>query len=412
LVVRFSERPGAALGILTGLNLLNYLDRYVVAGTLPLIISGLHLTDDQAGSLQSVFILVYAVASPAMGWLGDRGRRLPLAAVAVALWCVATFASGLAPTFLALLLARALVGVGEAGYSVVTPSLLSDLYPAERRGRVLAIFYAAIPVGSALGYIFGGSVGSALGWRSAFMIAGGPGLLFALGLLLLREPRRGRYDTAAKASAPLALRETLAALRARPSYLVNTAAQAIYTFSIGGLGAWMPTYFVRERHLPLSEASTVFGGILVVAGLVGTIVGGWVGDRLARRYASAYFTSSAVALFASMPFTLLAILSPHPSVFWPAMFFTLLLLFVNTGPLNAAMANVLPPDLRARGFALYTLAIHALGDGPSPKLIGLASDRFGLKLPVLVAGLLLVPAGLVLLAGRNTLVRDLEASRA
>jgi MFS family permease len=172
----------------------------------------------------------------------------------------------------------------------------------------------------------------------------------------------------------------------------------------------MPTYLVRERALGLGSATSTFGGILVLAGFIGTIVGGQAGDRLAKRFPGAHFTFSGWALLSSIPFTLLAVLSPRPAIFWPAMFATLLLLFVNTGPLNAAMANVLPAALRGRGFALYSVAIHLLGDALSPTLIGLASDRVGLRLPVLASGLLLAVAGLVLLAGRRALVTDLRAS--
>jgi predicted MFS family arabinose efflux permease len=406
-----TPRPAGTLSVLTTLNVLNYLDRFVGAAVLPLIITGLALTDGQAGTLQSAFILVYSLASPAAGALGDRGRRLRLAAGGVALWSAATVASGLAPTYGWLLAARALVGIGEAAFGVVTPSLLADLYPPDRRGRALGIFYAAVPVGSALGYMVGGAVGQRFGWREAFFVAGGPGLLLAGALLLLREPPRGSFD-AAPAPAGRTLREAWAALRARPSYVVNTAAQTIYTFSIGGLAAWMPTYLVRERQLTLQAATFTFGLILVLAGFLGTLIGGQAGDRLAARHpeAGAHFVFSGVALVASLPFTVLAVVSPHPAIFWPSMFVTLLLLFLNTGPLNAAMANVLPPDLRARGFALYTVVIHLLGDALSPTLIGLASNRIGLRWPVLATGLLMVAAGLVLIAGRRTLVTDLRAT--
>jgi MFS family permease len=172
----------------------------------------------------------------------------------------------------------------------------------------------------------------------------------------------------------------------------------------------MPTYFVRERHLALSDATDRFGAALVLAGLIGTLVGGVWGDRLARRRMGAHFSFSGIALLASVPFTLLAILAKSPVIFWPAMFATLLLLFLNTGPLNAAMANVLPPELRARGFSIYTVAIHLLGDAISPSAIGVASDYIGLQLPVLISGLMVAVGGLVLLAGRRHLVADLQAA--
>jgi predicted MFS family arabinose efflux permease len=332
-----------------------------------------------------------------------------LATAGVLVWSAATVASGLAPTFALLLVARAIIGVGEASYSVVTPSLLSDYYPAERRARALGVFYAAIPVGTALGYVVGGLVGEALGWRAAFLVAGAPGALLALALLLFREPPRGRLDApSATEATPLGMGASLRVLAARRSYLVNTTAQVIYTFAMGGLATWMPTYFLRERDIPLGTASSIFGALLVVAGFAGTLLGGQLSDRLARRQRGADFTVSGWSLMASLPFTALAVLSPTPAVFWPAMFATLLLLFINIGPLNAAMANVLPAGLRSRGFAVTAAVMHLLGDASSPWLIGVASDRIGLMIPVLVTGCLLAGAGVVLLLGRRSLEADLR----
>ena len=405
------DSPRAILAALTGLNGLNYLDRYVGAATLPLILASLSLSDAAGGLLQSAFILTYAIVCPFIGWAGDRGPRMRLAAAGVFLWSVATVASGLAPTYAMLLLARAVVGVGEASYAVVTPSLLSDCYPPERRARVLGIFYAAIPVGSALGYVVGGLVGEHFGWRAAFFVAGAPGMVLAFVLLVLAEPRRGAYDAGgAGAITPLSLGASLRALVARRSWISNTVAQVIYTFAMGGLATWMPTYFVRERGIPLATAASTFGLILVAAGFIGTLLGGRIASGVAKRWPGADFTLSGLSLVASIVFTCFAILAPQPSVFWPAMFVTLVLLFFNIGPLNAAMANVLPAQLRARGFAVTTMLIHLLGDAASPWIIGEISDRVGLKLPVLVTGCMLALAGVVLLWGRKTLVTDLRAA--
>jgi MFS transporter, Spinster family, sphingosine-1-phosphate transporter len=402
-------RPGIVLTALTGLNGLNYLDRYVAAATLPLILAGLAISDTAGGLLQSAFILTYSLACPIAGWLGDRQPRMRLAAAGVFVWSAATLASGLAPTYAFLLLARSIIGVGEASYAVVTPSLLSDCYPPDRRSRVLGIFYAAIPVGTALGYVIGGLVGEAYGWRAAFFVAGAPGALLAVLLLLLPEPPRGALDPVGPdAATPLGLGASLRALAARRSYLVNTGAQVIYTFAMGGLATWMPTYFVRERGLSLGTAATTFGLILVVAGFAGTLVGGRLSDAFAKRSRSAHFTLSGASLVLSIAFTLPAILAPSPAVFWPAMFATLFLLFMNIGPLNAAMANVLPADLRGRGFAVTTMVMHLLGDAASPSLIGLVSDRIGLTAPVLLTGCMLAVAGVVLLVGRDSLATDLE----
>lgn len=399
-----------ALGVLSGLNVLNYADRYVGAAMLPLILSSLALSDAQGGLLQSAFIVSYSLFSPLAGWLGDRWARLRLAAAGVLVWSVATVASGLAPTYVTLLLARTVIGVGEAGYAIVTPSLLSDFYPPERRTRVFAIFYAAIPVGTALGYALGGAIGSAYGWRTGFFFAGIPGAVLAFILLGLTEPERGASDAAgARPATPLGLGPSLRALAARPSYLYNATAQVLYTFAMGGLATWMPTYYVRERGLVLGTASTTFGLLLLVAGFAGTVLGGQLTDRVARKLRGAQFAISGWGLALSLAFTLGAVLASSPAIFWPCTFVTLLLLFLNIGPLNAAMANVLPSDLRARGFALSTMAMHLLGDAASPWLIGIVSDQVGLTAPILAAGVLLALAGLLLLMGRGALDRDVAS---
>lgn len=408
-MARLHPSPRASLAVLTGLNFLNYLDRFIPAAVLPAIVADLHLSGAQAGSMQLVFILAFAVISPMFGWLGDRRARFPLAAAGVFVWSVATVGSGLATTFALLIVARALTGVGEASYTVVTPSLISDFYPVDRRGRALALFYAAIPIGSAVGFILGGAINARYGWRAAFFVAGVPGAALAALLLMFRDPVRGSFD-AAPAHTPGAARDTWSALRARPSYFFNTIAQIIYTFAVGGLAFWMPTYFVEVRHLPLDVASRNFGLVLVLSGFAGTLIGGRGGDALARRRPDGHFVLTGAAFIATLPFTLLAILHPSPAIFWPAMFLTLLLFFINTGPLSAAMANVLAPEMRGRGFAINTLAIHVFGDAPSPLLIGVAKDHVGLAVPTLVTGLLVVVAGVVLLAGCASLRRDLRAA--
>ena len=316
-------RPGLILGALTALNGLNYLDRYVAAATLTLILADLRLSDSQGGLLQSMFIVTYALACPLAGWLGDRGSRMRLAAVGIFIWSLATVGSGLATSYALLLLARAVTGIGEAGYGVVTPPLLSDCYPPARRAAMLGIFYAAIPVGSALGFTsWAAWWARRTGGEAAFFVAGAPGVALAFVLLLLAEPLAG-------ASTPLPRpgprrRSPRAPSSDGRAMCVNTAAQIIYTFAMGGLATWAPAYFVRERGIPLAVATTTFGGLLVVAGFLGTLIGGRLAQRLARRSPGADFVLSGWSLTASIVFTLFAILSPQPLVFWPAMFVMLL----------------------------------------------------------------------------------------
>ena len=407
-MARLLPSPRTALAVLTGLNLLNYLDRFIPAAVLPAISRPTCTCPDTQAGLAAAGLHPELRAHLAGVRLAGRpARALPLAAIGVFVWSAATVGSGPGHHVRdCWSLARALTGVGEASYTVVTPSLISDFYPADRRGRALALFYAAIPIGSAVGYMIGGAIAAHWGWRAAFFVAGAPGAAAGAVLLMFRDPVRGAFDASRRASrsrVTAARHPRAPCARARASSSTPSA-QTIYTFAVGGLAFWMPTYFVRSRgHLDAGDATLTSAVVLLLGRLRRDA------DRRARRRSPRppppRRPLPAVRRRPSSrrcPFTLLAILHPSPAIFWPAMFMTLLLLFINTGPLNAAMANVLPADLRGRGFAVNTLSIHVLGDAPSPLARSAsASDRIGLQLPVLVTGLLLVVAGLVLLAGRR-----------
>ncbi len=395
------------LAVLTGINLLNYLDRYVIAGVLPLVQQEFGRNDTQMGVVSSSFLLVYSIASPFTGWLGDRFPRKWFVAGGVLIWSAATLWSGRAQTFPELLAARALIGIGEAGYAAMAPSLISDLFDVSRRGRMLSLFYAALPVGTALGFGIGGWVGEHHGWRTAFLVAGAPGIVLGLLALLMPEPPRGGHDPGppGEPASPLQIARTLLKTR---SYLVNTAGATAMTFAMGGLGAWMPAFLHRERGVPLDRAGITFGAILIVAGFIGTLLGGWVGDKLAARHAGGYFLSAGGGLLLGVPGAIIGATAHSPSLYWPAMFVALFFLFFNTGPLNAAMVNVVPPTMRASAVAVNVLCIHLLGDALSPTVIGWISDRSTLGDAVLLLGGVFGIAGVILLAGSGVLKRDME----
>ena len=174
--------------VLSGINLFNYLDRYVISSLLPLMKEELGLSDARLGSLASWFMVSYLALSPFAGYLGDRYKRKYLIGSTVIVWSLATAATGLSRSYLHLVLTRALTGIGEAGYATVAPAIIADAFPSSRRGSALSVFYAALPVGSALGFTLGGYWGVHFGWRTAFFLAGGPGLLLAIASFLVREP--------------------------------------------------------------------------------------------------------------------------------------------------------------------------------------------------------------------------------
>jgi MFS transporter, Spinster family, sphingosine-1-phosphate transporter len=391
-----------ALGVLTAINLLNYLDRYVVSAIATPLQGAMGLSDTQLGWLMPAFMLVYMVAAPGFGAWGDRGSRTRPIALGVFIWSLATAVSGLARSYPQLLAGRAVVGIGEAAYVAIAPALLADCFPVARRGRVYAVLNMAIPVGAALGYIVGGQVSGHFGWRAAFFVAGVPGLVLALSVLRLPDPPRGAHERLASAGAapagPLAV--YLGLLRRGP-FMVVVLGYAAYTFGLGGLAFWMPVFLERVRHVAHAEATTWFGVIVIVTGFLGTFAGGWLGDYLLKHTRQAYLWFSGVVTLLAAPCALLALTASAPGRYYPAIVAAELLLFMSTGPINAAIVNIATPLERASAVALSMFAIHLLGDVPSPLLIGRVSDLSTLGEAVLIVPAAITVAGVVwLLAAR------------
>lgn len=391
--------PRAALAILTFLNLLNYLDRFVLSSLVEsLKKSELHLSDTQLGALATGFILVYMLTSPIFGTLGDRKPRPKLLALGVGIWSFATAAGGLARSFIALFTARASVGIGEAAYGTIAPALLADHFPIEKRGRIFAIFFSAIPIGAALGYILGGLVDQHFGWRAAFFLAGAPGLVLALLCLGLSDPKRGGQDPESAVSEPAPAPGVWASYRhllGNGSYVRVVLGYAAYTFALGGLAFWAPAFLERVRGLPRSEATVQFGLIVVVTGFLGTFGGGWLGDWWLRRSKGAYLWVSGWATLAAAPAALVAFVAPQKGLYMTGIVVTELLLFASTGPINSAIVNLVRPGERATALALSILGIHLLGDVPSPPLIGVISDATSLGKAFLIIPVAIAIAGVI-----------------
>jgi MFS family permease len=396
----------SALALLLTINLFNYIDRQVLAGVVRRIQQEFSVSDAQVGWLAPAFLLSYMVAAPLFGWLADRYNRWLLVGIGVLVWSLASGASGLAMTFAALLITRLFVGIGEAAYGPTAPTILSDMYPVERRGRILAFFYVAIPVGSALGYLLAGLVGH-LGWswRWAFYCVVPPGILLGLLSLWMRDFERGAADRAVGNGLPSPLAGEGAAksvhvrhatlsdyalLVRTPSYVLTSIGMIFMTFALGGIGFWMPKYIVWRQiqagaldpqddaavKSAEDQANSIFGPVVAMSGLLGTIAGGWVGDRLRTRLRGAYLFVSGAAMILAFPLFLAMLVTPFP-VSWVLVFIACFALFFNTGPTNTVLANVVHPSMRAAGYALNIFAIHILGDAISPPLIGLFNDLWG-----------------------------------
>lgn len=429
--------------VLFVMNLLDYMDRNILYAVLPQVKAGLDLSNEKAGLLATFFLISYSVFGLFTGYAGDRMRRTYLLALGVGVWSIATIGSGLARSYGELVLARAVLGIGEATYGVIAPTILLDLFPRDRRARVMSGFYLAMPIGSAIGMALGGIVAQHYQWQWAFFIAGAPGLAAAFAALWLPDPVRGLSEGVDPER--LAAHEHAGAswadyrdLLVNSSYNYAVLGMTAYTFAIGGLLVFIPTYLVSTRGLPQDRASTTLGLVTLFAAILGMSIGGWVSDSLGRRNPRALFVVPGIAMLASIPFVLVGLFSTQPLAIFVGIFFAETLMFVNTGPCNAVIGNVIAPNMRSAAYAAAIMVLHFGGDIWSPWLIGKIADYFGKPdtmmtglgqtlaslgvVPTqapgqehpenLVAGLLVVvPAlalsGVVLLAGARHLPREM-----
>jgi MFS family permease len=396
-----------SLVLLLLINLFNYVDRQILAAVeLPIRLE-FGVSKATMGWLVPGFLFSYMLFSPLFGWLADRTSRWLLIGVGVILWSLASGGSGLAQGFLFLLIMRCFIGVGEAAYGPAAPTLIADLYPVAKRGKVLAWFYAAIPVGSAMGYTIGGMFFS--DWHWAFYLTLPPGIALGVWALLMREPARGMSDASSTTvSRKASLRDYLLLARIR-SYVIDCLGMTAMTFAIGGVGFWMPTYLIEVRGLEEKQANTVFGIIAASAGLVATLAGGVTGDRLRPRFAGSYFLVSAAGMIVGFPLTLLMLVTPFPYC-WAIIFLAVFCLFFNTGPSNTILANVTPAPIRATAFAVNIFVIHLFGDALSPPLIGFIADRWSLVAGFVLVSVMMLVGGVIWLWGARYLEADTEGA--
>jgi MFS family permease len=378
------------LVLLTGLNLFNYFDRYVLSAVLPSLQSDLKLDDSQAGHLATVFMLGYFLTSPFFGWLGDRTSRKWLIAGGIFVWSASTVMTGFSGTLAILLFWRAMVGVGEASYATISPAWLSDVYPPEKRNNALTIFYTAIPIGAALGSVIGGVIAASYGWRHAFIWAGAPGLLLALLLLPFREP--ARTGTHAGQHLP-GFKDVLGLFKNR-DYNLSVWGYAAYTFALGAMAHWGPSFLHRAHGMEVKKAAEFFGYVLVGAGLIGTMTGGLAATAWQKRHRSGYAGTLALSMLLGAPAAWVAFTSPSPTTSMTALAIAMFCCFLGTGPINTLILESAPTALRASAMAGSIFVIHLFGDMWSPGIVGTLSDHWS----SLSRALLILP-GVLLIAG-------------
>jgi MFS family permease len=297
--------------------------------------------------------------------------------------------------FAQLLTARSCVGVGEAAYATISPALLTDYFPREKRGRAFSIFYVAIPVGAAAGYLLGGFIEAAWGWRAAFYIVGLPGVAMALLALTAADPPRGSTEDVVEKEATQSLAGALRGLCKNFAYVGTVLGYVAYSFALGGLQLWIPKFLNEVRGLELVTADSIVGVLTVVAGLSGTFIGGYLGDLVSSRIKHGQLWVSGLSSVAAIVPTLLALSIRSSPDYLVWLFIAEFLLFLSTGPVNVEIVNVVPVQTRAMAMAVSILAIHLLGDAISPPIVGWLADLGGLARAVLIMPVAVALSGLL-----------------
>jgi predicted MFS family arabinose efflux permease len=383
-----------ALVLLTAMNFVNYLDRYILPAVQEQVKGEFRLSDEQIGSLTTWFFAAYVLSSPITGWLGDRFPRKPMIVIAGLMIAAMNFFTASVHSYMSLNIRHAMLGIGEASFGIFAPALLADFYADDQRNRVLTVFNIAIPVGAALGYLAGGMIGHSHGWRMAFIASAVPGAIIALLIwIFMKEPQRGGATDKAKAD-----KASVLSLLTNKAYLSSILGYAAVTFSLGGISWWMPSFLQRVDGRSIEAAGTIMGGITVICGLGGTVVGGMVAQRWLRSSEKALYLVPAISAALAVPPAVLCFFGP-PSVTLPSLGVAVFLIFLGTGPVNAATLNAVPANLRATAMAGQLFAIHVFGDAFSPKIIGLVSDRSNLRMGMGVTLITFVVAAVIFFVG-------------
>jgi len=372
--------PLAALALLTAINFVNYIDRSVLFAVQPLVQAEFKFSDTEYGLLTTSFFIFYMVVAPWIGMAADRYSRRWILFTGIFLWSAATLLTAVAHNYSGLLVRHTVVAIGESSYATIAPALLADLFPEERRGRMLALFYLAIPVGTGIGYIVGGYLGHHYGWRTPFYVAALPGFLFALIFLLLPEPERGLSDHLSATPD----RATLRGLAHNGAFWTATLGMAMMTFALGGISVFLPKFLSQYRGMSLDHANLLLGVSIMVNGVVATLFGGWLGDRLLRKTDAAYYLVSAAGMALGIPAMVVALYVAGPPMM-PGIVTAEFLLLMNTGPLNAAIVNSVSAPIRSSAIGVNLIVIHLLGDAFSPPLMGYISDRSSLPVAFIAA---------------------------
>lgn len=418
-----AKRPAArnawtALAVLLVVYLVNFMDRQVFAVLQEEFRTDLNLSDSQLALLGgTAFALFYATLGIPIAILADRTNRVRLIAAACVVWSVFTALSGMATNFIQMLLARIGVASGEAGGVSPSYSVLSDYFPPSKRAFAIGLFSVGAPLGLTAGSALGAFIADALNWRWAFILVGLPGVLLALVLVVLvKEPKRGVFDTEAlraqKANALGALKLVIAT----PSLRLFTMAAAVTSFAGYSLYQWAPSFLIRSQGMTLEEVGAGLSPLFAL-GLIGSVAGGWVADRIGPNRPEAYGVIPGITLLATVPFFLggLMVRDGGTSLLFFAI--PLLLSYAWIGPGLAATQTLTPPNSRAAVAAIIGFFNNLIGIGLGPLAVGALSDFLrrshsegeALRLALMAGSCAFALAAILFLAAGYALKRDLKS---
>jgi MFS family permease len=358
--------------ILFAVNILNFYDRHVPGALTEPIRKEFHLSDTQVGLLGSIFIWLYAIVGVPLGRIADTASRKKLLAAAVVVWTALTASAALASSFAILLISRVGVGLGEAGCAPAATSWLGDLFPPDRRSRVLALFMLGVPVGGALSFFFSGPLAQAYGWRASMALAAAPALLLVPALLMLREPARGATEPN---SASFAADSVWAILRI-PTLWWIIASGVLLNFNAYSIASFLPALLSRVHGLSLAASGVASGIVYIFGGVIGGMLAGVLGDSIVRRRRDGRLLIASVASLVAAPLACLAILQPAGSMFAAVIFFALTYAALTSyyGLVYSAIQDLVAPNQRGTTMAVYFLAMYLCGASFGPLLTGRLSD--------------------------------------
>ena len=406
---KISKSPRYAvyvLVLLTALNFLNYVDRQVITSMYDDLRKHFHFSDGQIGTIGSAFFFVHAITTIPFGWASDHYDRRRIMALAVLGWSAATLGSAYALGFFSMLVMRSMVGIGEAAYGPVANTVLAELFPADRKARVIAIFNGGMFAGACIGIY----MGAQLGFPRSFLWVGYPGLIMGLLAWNLRiRPMREGVPASSKYPGFFnVLKDSWASINV-PTLRWMQVSGVLISFAVGGYIMWFIDFVTRYKHVEKEAAANIYGAIAISGGVAGVLVGGRVADWLQHRRADGRVLTIAIGFFAAVPFSIGAIYLPNGIPFYISSWLMMFFIPWYNGPMAAVIDDVVDDDKASTAQASFTFFLHLLGSGPAAAAVGTLSGLVGLQNALMLPTACIVFAAIFALRAARHVGPDMEA---